>query len=229
MKKLIILFFLIFMISGCTIVRIDTTDIDNIISVILSKDNKLYNRIGKGYKYYVPRGVTYIDTNELNDKLYSNGNYYYLYIDVINYYYQTDINYKENKDSYYSNDIDINGKKGYLQIDKYGDKYLIKFVYNYAKMETYVDKEDINNAILNCSYILSTIKFNHNVIKLMLDGDYLTSREEKYEEFVAKKPISNTVLPDKEDEIIDGENNSDDEEQDKELENNEENKEEGME
>lgn len=208
------------MISGCTVVRIDTTDIDNIISVILSKDNKLYNRVGKGYKYYVPRGVTYIDTNELNDKLYSNGNYYYLYIDVINYYYQTDINYKENEESYYSNDIDINGKKGYLQIDKYGDKYLIKFVYNYAKMETYVDKEDINSAVLNCSYILSTIKFNHNVIKLMLDENYLTNREEKYDEFTAKKPISNTVLPENEDEIVD--DNLDNESQDNELEDGEE-------
>lgn len=223
MKKVIILFFIIFMVSGCTVVRIDTTDIDNIINVILSKDNKLYNQVGKGYKYYIPRGVTYIDTNELNDKLYSNGNYYYLYIDVINYYYQTDINYKKNKNSYYSNDIDINGKKGYLQIDEYGDKYLIKFVYNYAKMETYVDKEDINDAVLNCSYILSTIKFNHNVIKLMLDEDYLTNREEKYDQFVAKKPISNTVLPDKEDEIIDDELENND------LENNEENQEERME
>lgn len=227
MKKVIILFFLIFMISGCTVVRIDTTDIDNIISVILSKDNKLYNRVGKGYKYYVPRGVTYIDTNELNDKLYSNGNYYYLYIDVINYYYQTDINYKENEESYYSNDIDVNGKKGYLQIDKYGDKYLIKFVYNYAKMETYVDKEDINSAVLNCSYILSTIKFNHNVIKLMLDENYLTNREEKYDEFTAKKPISNTVLPENEDEIVD--DNLDNEAQDNELEDGEEDKEERME
>lgn len=227
MKKVIILFFLLFMLSGCTVVRIDTTDIDNIINVILSKDNKLYNQVGKGYKYYVPRGVTYIDTNELNDKLYSNGNYYYLYIDVINYYYQTDINYKKNKKSYYSNDFEINGKKGYLQIDKYGDKYLIKFVYNYAKMETYVDKEDINNAVLNCSYILSTIKFNHNVIKLMLDDDYFTSREEKYDKFTAKKPISNTVLPDKEDEIVD--DNLDENVDDNESLENEENKEEGME
>ena len=60
-----------------TIVRIDTSDIDNIIDVVLSKNNKLYNRVGKGYKYYVPRGINYIDTTELNDKLYSNGYYYY--------------------------------------------------------------------------------------------------------------------------------------------------------
>ena len=78
MKKLIILM-LCFLLTGCTAVRIDTTNIDNIVNVVLSKENNLYNRVGKGYKYYVPRGVTYIDTNDLNDKLYSNGIYYYLY------------------------------------------------------------------------------------------------------------------------------------------------------
>ena len=45
MKKLIILFLLFFM-TGCTIVRIDTNDIDNIINIILSKENKLYNQVG---------------------------------------------------------------------------------------------------------------------------------------------------------------------------------------
>lgn len=204
MKKIIILFFLFFIITGCTIVRIDTTDIDNTINIILSKENKLYNRVGKGYKYYIPRGVTYIDTDELNDKLYSAGNYYYLYIDAINYYYKTDIKYKENSKSYYSRKIDINDKKGYLQIDKYGDKYLIEFVYNYAKMETIVDKENINDAVLNCSYILSTIKFNHNVIKLMLNENYLLDREEKYDLFTAKRPLHEHITyDDKKDNIDD--------------------------
>ena len=76
MKKILIIFILLFLTTGCTIVRIDTKSIDNITNVVLSKNNKLYNKIGKGYKYYRPRGVTYIDTNELNDVLYSNSNYY---------------------------------------------------------------------------------------------------------------------------------------------------------
>ena len=69
MKKLAILF-VVLLLTGCTVVRIDTTNIDNTLDVILSKENSIYNRIGKGYKYYIPRGVSYIDTNELNDKLY---------------------------------------------------------------------------------------------------------------------------------------------------------------
>lgn len=193
MKKLIVLIGLIFLLSGCTVVRIDTTDIDNTISIILSKENKLYNQIGKGYKYYIPRGVTYIDTDELNDKLYSNGDYYYLYIDAVSYYYQTPINYIENSSLYYSKKINIDDKEGYLQIEKYEDKYLINFVYNYARIETLVNEDKINEAVLNCSYILSTIKFNHNIVKLMLDSDYLTNTEEKYDLFIPKKIVSDHI------------------------------------
>ena len=193
MKKLIVLIGLIFLLSGCTVVRIDTTDIDNTISIILSKENKLYNQIGKGYKYYIPRGVTYIDTDELNDKLYSNGDYYYLYIDAVSYYYQTPINYIEDSSLYYSKKINIDDKEGYLQIEKYEDKYLINFVYNYARIETLVNEDKINEAVLNCSYILSTIKFNHNIVKLMLDSDYLTNTEEKYDLFIPKKIVSDHI------------------------------------
>ena len=62
-----------------------------------------------------------------------------------------------------------------------------EFMYNYARIETLVDKEDINDAVMNASYILSTVKFNPNVIKLMLNEDYFTNKEENYDEFTSKK------------------------------------------
>ena len=64
---------------------------------------------------------------------------------------------------------------------------IIEFMYNYARIETLVDKEDINDAVMNASYILSTVKFNPNVIKLMLNEDYFTNKEENYDEFTSKK------------------------------------------
>ena len=118
MKKIVILLLVVFALTGCTIVRIDTDNIANTINVILSKNNELYNRVGKGYKYYVPRGVNYIDTVEFNDKLYSNGDYYYLYIDAISYYYNKDINYEEKEDIYYSRSFNLNNKNGYLEIEQ---------------------------------------------------------------------------------------------------------------
>jgi len=193
MKKIIVLLGAIVLFTGCTIVRIDTQNIDNTINVVLSKDNKLYNRIGKGYKYYVPRGVNYIDTNELNEKLYSDGNYYYLYIDAISYYHKKKYQFKENKSAYYSKKINQNGKEGYLEINKQGNQYFVEFMYNYAKIEALVPKKDLNVVILNASYILSTVKFNNNVIKLMLNETYFINKEEKYDIFTSKKETKNVL------------------------------------
>ncbi len=184
MKKYFLLLLLLFFVTGCTVVRINTKSIDNIVSVILSKENTLYNTIGKGYKYYVPRGVVYIDSNEYNEKLYCNGDYYYLYLDIISYYYKKSFTYNENENLYYSKSIDINNKKGYLEITKMDDKYyLVEFMYNYAKIEALVTEDKINEVVLNATYILSTIKYNDNVIKIILDEDYFVNKEEKYDIF----------------------------------------------
>ena len=194
MKKIILLGLMTIILTGCTIVRIDTNSIDNIVSVILSKENTLYNRVGRGYKYYVPRGVTYIDSSGTNDKLYSNGVYYYLYLDEISYYYKKSVKYKEDNTKYYSKKIKNKDKIGYLEITKQNDLYLIEFVYNYARIEALVPKEDINNTVLNCSYILSTIKYSSNIIKLSLEDDFLKNKEEEYDVFSSKENNENNFL-----------------------------------
>lgn len=191
MKKIVLLILVGLTLTGCTAVRINTKDIDNTINVILSKNNTLYNRVGKGYKYYVPRGVSYIDTVEFNDKLYSGGNYYYLYIDAISYFYQKDMNYEINNNAYYSREFNINDKVGYLKIEEKDDKYLINFYYNYARIQALVQEEDIENVVLNATYILSTVKFNPEVIKLMLDDEFFTNKEEKYDIFESESENNN--------------------------------------
>ena len=190
MRKIILYILVFLMLTGCTIVRIDTDSIDTIVEVVLSKDNNLYNRVGRGYKYYVPRGVTYIDTDETNDKLYSNGNYYYLYVDVISYYQKISIEYEEKEDAFYSRKLSKQegfGTDGYLEVNEEDGMYYIQFVYNYAKIESVVSKEDLNDTILNSAYILSTIQFNPDVIELMIDSQTLNNREEKYELFKNKQ------------------------------------------
>ena len=185
MKKVVMMLFLLCFLTGCTVVRIDTKSIDNITSVILSKENTLYNTIGKGYKYYVPRGVVYIDSNDFNEKLYCNGDYYYLYLDVISYYYKKDFKYVENPELYYSKNIQVDDKKGYLEITQIEDYYLVEFMYNYAKIEALVKEDKINEVVLNATYTLSTIKYNDDVIKLILDEDYFTKKEEQYDIFTS--------------------------------------------
>lgn len=188
MKKLAILL-LVLLLSGCTVVRIDTSDLNNIVDVVLSKDNTLFNQIGKGYKYYIPVGVSYIDTEDFNDILYSNGNYYYLYIAPISYYYNVEKEYVLNNNAYYSRSININGKQGYLEINKQDNLYFVEFMYNFAKIEALVKKESLEEVILNASYILSTVKFNNNVITMMLDDEFLVL-EEKYDIFTSKQETS---------------------------------------
>jgi hypothetical protein len=188
MKKIIMIIALL-LTTGCTVVRIDTSSIDTITKVVLSKDNSLYNRIGKGYKYYKPRGVSYLDTNELNDILYSGGNKYYLYIDAVSYYYHTDLNYEEKTDVYYSKKIE-GDKSGYLEITEQNNKYHIEFVYNYAHFEALVE-ENINKVVLDASYILSTVKFNDNIIALMLNDEYFKNKEQQFDEFKSKEEENN--------------------------------------
>lgn len=189
MKKIIMILALL-LTTGCTVVRIDTSNVDTITKVVLSKDNQLYNRIGKGYKYYKPRGVSYLDTNELNDILYSDGNKYYLYIDAVSYYYHADIDYIEKKDVYYSRKID-GDKSGYLEITEENNKYHIEFVYNYAHFEALVEEKDINKVVLDASYILSTVKFNDNIIALMLNDEYFINKEQQFDEFKLKEESNN--------------------------------------
>ncbi len=198
MKKVILIICLL-LVSGCSIVRIDTSSIDNIVSIVLSKENNLYNQIGKGYKYYIPRGVSYISTSDYNDTLYSDGIYYYLYVDIVSYYYNKEVTYTENPDSYYSKIFNIDSKKAYLEINKENSKYLIEFWYNYSKIEAICDLEDINDIVLNASYILSTVKFNNNVIKTVLDDTFLVA-DEKYDMFESKKQTDDFLKLDGEEE-----------------------------
>lgn len=191
MKKIVILLLGLIFLTGCSAVRIDTNSIDNIVDVVLSKNNTLYNRVGRGYKYYKPRGVSYIDTLDLNDVLYSNGDYYYLYIDAVGYYYKAKLDIKEDKNSYYFKKIKINNKEGYLKIIEKKDGYHIEFVYNYAKIEAVVNEDRIEDVVLNSSYILSTVKFNDKIIGLMLDDEYFTNKEERYTLFDQKEENNN--------------------------------------
>ena len=197
MKKIILIFSLILVLTGCSVVRIDTSSIDNILNVILTKDNKLYNQVGQGYKYYLPSGVTYIKSDDLNDILYCNGIYYYLYIDTISYYYKTEVDYKEKVNSYYSKLISKDdGFKfsGYLEINKKNELYYIEFVYNHAKIQAVVNEDELNSTVLNASYILSTVKYNDDIVKLMLEDDYFTNKTGKYNDYNSKEESEKFAL-----------------------------------
>ena len=60
------------------------------------------------------------------------------------------------------------------------NKYFIKYQYNFAKMEAIVDKNNIKKAIIDMSYILSSIQYNDIVIDSFIGENTLNYSEEKY-------------------------------------------------
>ena len=193
MKKYLLLF-LIVLLTGCSVVRIETNSLDTIVDVVLSKNNTLYNRDGQGYKYYIPNGVTHIDTDDLMQTLYYKGEYLYLYVDIVSYYYNKDIKYKKNDYAYFTKKIDNDDKQGCVEVIKQDDLYYVNFKYNYARIEALVKKENLNNTILNASYILSTIKYNRRLIKTMLDDEYLINKAGKYDLYKTNSKEEKFVL-----------------------------------
>jgi hypothetical protein len=192
MKK----FFVLLLISlvfttGCSIEQMDVKNINKMVDTILSQKLNLSNQTSSGYKYYAPRGVRVINNTDYNEKLYANGNKYYLYVDVVSYYFKKDSTYEENKEAYFSKKLDYNNKKGYLEITKIKDLYFVEMMYNYAKVEVLVPKDDIEMAVINAGYILSSLKFNDRIIKTKFDNNALNFNEEKFELFEPKRKEGN--------------------------------------
>ena len=56
-------------------------------------------------------------------------------------------------------------------------------MYNYAKIETLVSKEDLSTTIINACYILSSIDFNDKVIETLIGDNVLDYKETIYDIF----------------------------------------------
>ena len=187
MKKIIVLLSIcILFVTGCQIVKLDSSDIEQNLDVLLSKKVNYYNVYSNGYKYYLPKGITFLDKDDYNAILKdNNNNKYYLYVDVISYYHKIENDYQENKESHYSKKLNYNKKDGYIQVDKVDSKYFVQFVFNYAKMEAYVNKDDSIDSIQYMSSILSSVKYNRKVLESIIGEKILDYKEENYTLFKA--------------------------------------------
>ena len=65
-------------------------------------------------------------------------------------------------------------------------------MYNYSKIEAYVKKENLNDAIIEMSYILRSVKFNKPVLESLIGNNILSYKEENYSLF--DKKSSETFL-----------------------------------
>ena len=181
MKKILILILLLIPCTGC--IRINKEDNKDLIidEVINNKTNP--NTMAMGYKYYLPLGVTKTYDKDYNQKFKYEDNYIYLYVDTVSYYYKNLLNFNEdnNNSSYYYRKITNGNKVGYAKVTKEdNDLYFIKIVYNYAKIESYVEESEINKVLTNSMIILDSINYNDNLIKKILEDDYSLGAEKEY-------------------------------------------------
>lgn len=184
MKKLLItLLISLCFISGCAIVKVSDNSISDIFETILYVDNNLSNTYMEGYSLYLPKGVKIVDKSDYNLKIKDNKNYYYLYVDTIAYYYKTSNLYNENSSHFFSRKFDHNGKIGYVDIITKDDYYFIVIMYNYTKIEAYVNKEDFSSSLMNMSSILSSVKYNDSVIEGHVGSEKMTTQEERFNIF----------------------------------------------
>ena len=190
MKKYIWIFLLL-LLTGCSITRVYDDSFDSIIDSILYKNNSLANTYFEGYKFYLPRGSRVDEKKEYNLEITNHSNVYYLYVDTIAYYYKTKDNHTIDENIFFSKNLSNNGINGYIDITEIDNKYFVEFMYNYAKVESLVDKNNLSNAFLDICYILSTINFNDSAISYRLKNRRFETKSEEFSIFKSKKEDDN--------------------------------------
>lgn len=195
MKKIMVLLSIIVIcLSGCTVNKLDNTDLGKNIKILLSEEVDYSNVYFDGYKFFVPNGLQIISKDEYNSVfLDRNANKYYLYIDAISYYHKTENTYMVDENIHYSNKLNYNKKTGYINIEEVEGKYFIQFMYNYAKMEAYVDKEDLTSVVNNMCCVLRTIEFNDKVLESLIGDNVLSYQEEEFNLFDDEKSNENVL------------------------------------
>ena len=195
MKKLVILLSMVMLfVTGCSVTRLDDTDIGKNMKTILSNKNSMYNVHYSGYKYYLPKGISFINKDDYNAVLSdSHGNKYYMFVDAISFYHKVENTYKVNSNSHYSKILNYNNKDGYIQIDEVKKKYFVQYVYNYVKIEAYVDKNELTSCVNNMSYILRSVKFNRTILESLIGDNVLSYQEEEFNLFDDEKSNENVL------------------------------------
>ncbi len=189
-KKLLIIVLTLFIFTGC--VNLNDMSYDEIINEITKEDVKA-NNYRKGYSLYIPKGLAILDAGVNYLILSSDTVNYYLYLDFINYKEGKKIEYQKD-DSYYFKEINNDGFLGYVNIKLWkNNQYLIEIMYNYAKIEVMVDKDLINNVLINSINILKSIRYNDDIIEKILKSDSLDNTEEIFDIFKDVTSSSSTL------------------------------------
>lgn len=187
MKKKFLLIMVLLLCASCT--RVNDKNYDDIVMNVTRNNSNIYNTTSLGYKYYLPLGVSKVYDKDYNQKFKVNDTYMYLYVDIVSYYYKNNLNLSDsdiNNCYYYSPIKSDDNKIGYVKITKEdNDKYFIKIVYNYAKIESYVNDYEISDILSYSMIILDSISYNDKLVENILLEEYYSSSSKEYK---IKKP-----------------------------------------
>ena len=189
-KRFLLALFLCVLLCGCTPIQ-DMT-IEEVIDNGTSRTVAVYNKYRKGYKYNLPKGLEVTNFIDYNETISSRDYTYYLYVDGVSYFNKIIETYEVNDVSYISMPISYQDKFGYLEVNKLvNGKYFIELMYNYAKIEVIVNKDDINVAVANILSILTSVKFDDEILKSLLDEEVSQFRESEFNIFETAETESN--------------------------------------
>lgn len=206
MKKVILSLLIVVFLTGC--VSIQNASIDDLVDTTINSKYTLYNHVNRGFKYYLPRELSVSKSDKYNEIIKSKYYDYYLYVDLVRYFNKDSEDYQEKEGIFYSAVLEGKDKKGILNITELDEKeYLIEASFNYANIEVKVKEKDINAAVTNTLSILTSIEFNYDVVKNLLQDDKLSSKEEQVDVF--KGDLSEDAYLDIEEEIYTEEENKD--------------------
>ncbi len=179
-KKMLFFVVIILLLSGCT--RI-SNNLDDVVNATMINSKILPNTVSTGYELYIPNGVGQISDSDYNQKFKIRNRYVYLYVDTISYYYKNMLNYKNVNDyNYYYKEINLDGKTGYVGINKEDDDlYYAVIIFNYSKIEFYAEQSELPIILANSLIIQKSIKYNDNLISMQLESNVNDGRELKYE------------------------------------------------
>ena len=198
MKKVLCLLATVLLLCGCS--KINDKNYDELINSVIASNYKMENTYRTGYKYYTPTNMDILNTLDYNETLADDNYKYYFYVDVVSYYNRVIEKFKEDDKAVYSKSINYEDKYGYIEINKWKNgKYLLEIMYNYAKIEVIVDEENIKSAITNSMVVLSSVKYNNNLLESIVGENVLTAKEIEFNIFETKKNESNFLKVSEED------------------------------
>ena len=205
MKKIFILsLFACVFLCGCT--TLGDMTLEEVVENGTHRTIEVYNKYRQGYKYNLPKGLSIVDNSEYNEVIVSNKYKYFLYVDAVSYHNKIIEKYEENEKSYVSMAIDYEDKFGYLEINNVkDDKYLVEIMYNYAKIEVIVNGEDIKVVVANALSILTSIKFNDNILNTLLNEEVSQFKEYEFNIFETSTTTESDYLESVENDIYEEE------------------------